>query len=146
MPNTIEWSEREMHLLIDLRKERNIDYWRRFGRSKVPFWNEIAMKIEEDLGMKFTGVQCKDKFKGMVKDCKVSKILVKEKIMNFILIGFVKIYINNFDILIIFFFQAEDGIRDLYVTGVQTCALPICAPAKGIAEPAPAELKPAAQR
>src|SRR6266496_4590449 len=25
----------------------------------------------------------------------------------------------------LFFFQAEDGIRDLYVTGVQTCALPI---------------------
>src|SRR6266496_5585401 len=24
-----------------------------------------------------------------------------------------------------FFFQAEDGIRYLYVTGVQTCALPI---------------------
>ena len=24
-----------------------------------------------------------------------------------------------------FFFQAEDGIRDYYVTGVQTCALPI---------------------
>src|SRR5256885_9572954 len=27
-----------------------------------------------------------------------------------------------------FFFQAEDGIRDDKVTGVQTCALPICAP------------------
>src|SRR5206468_4742430 len=26
----------------------------------------------------------------------------------------------------LFFFQAEDGIRDLIVTGVQTCALPIC--------------------
>src|SRR5438105_7158303 len=26
----------------------------------------------------------------------------------------------------IFFFQAEDGIRDPLVTGVQTCALPIC--------------------
>src|SRR5699024_11512647 len=25
-----------------------------------------------------------------------------------------------------FFFQAEDGIRDRNVTGVQTCALPIC--------------------
>src|SRR5690606_39426809 len=25
-----------------------------------------------------------------------------------------------------FFFQAEDGIRDFHVTGVQTCALPIC--------------------
>src|SRR3989440_3763848 len=30
------------------------------------------------------------------------------------------------DILFFFFFQAEDGIRDLIVTGVQTCALPIC--------------------
>src|SRR5256885_77657 len=26
----------------------------------------------------------------------------------------------------VFFFQAEDGIRDYKVTGVQTCALPIC--------------------
>src|SRR2546429_2758437 len=28
--------------------------------------------------------------------------------------------------LFFFFFQAEDGIRDVAVTGVQTCALPIC--------------------
>src|SRR2546422_4418709 len=27
--------------------------------------------------------------------------------------------------LVVFFFQAEDGIRDVAVTGVQTCALPI---------------------
>src|SRR5690625_7277646 len=27
--------------------------------------------------------------------------------------------------LVLFFFQAEDGIRDGHVTGVQTCALPI---------------------
>src|SRR5256886_5754505 len=32
---------------------------------------------------------------------------------------------NIFGALVIFFFQAEDGIRDLTVTGVQTCALPI---------------------
>src|SRR6476661_10552747 len=30
--------------------------------------------------------------------------------------------------LFFFFFQAEDGIRDSSVTGVQTCALPICRP------------------
>src|SRR5437016_919199 len=30
-----------------------------------------------------------------------------------------------------FFFQAEDGIRDWSVTGVQTCALPICTPYLG---------------
>src|SRR5687767_15524114 len=28
-------------------------------------------------------------------------------------------------LLFVFFFQAEDGIRDKLVTGVQTCALPI---------------------
>src|SRR5205809_5443304 len=31
--------------------------------------------------------------------------------------------------LFFFFFQAEDGIRDVAVTGVQTCALPISGPA-----------------
>src|SRR2546429_2756248 len=30
-----------------------------------------------------------------------------------------------YDFLCFFFFQAEDGIRDVAVTGVQTCALPI---------------------
>src|SRR2546430_7026375 len=29
-----------------------------------------------------------------------------------------------------FFFQAEDGIRDLTVTGVQTCALPLALPTR----------------
>src|SRR5256884_3111169 len=32
---------------------------------------------------------------------------------------------------LIFFFQAEDGIRDVAVTGVQTCALPISAVGAG---------------
>src|SRR5256884_3430353 len=32
-------------------------------------------------------------------------------------------------VFVFFFFQAEDGIRDVAVTGVQTCALPICAEA-----------------
>src|SRR5207244_7814424 len=31
-----------------------------------------------------------------------------------------------------FFFQAEDGIRDDLVTGVQTCALPICVSSSGL--------------
>src|SRR5256712_13063551 len=31
------------------------------------------------------------------------------------------------EVMRFFFFQAEDGIRDLIVTGVQTCALPILA-------------------
>src|SRR2546430_12720835 len=39
----------------------------------------------------------------------------------------VKRYVGTEDDVVVsfFFFQAEDGIRDLTVTGVQTCALPI---------------------
>src|SRR3712207_9155988 len=33
--------------------------------------------------------------------------------------------------MFLFFFQAEDGIRDIGVTGVQTCALPISGRAAG---------------
>src|SRR2546422_4411435 len=52
-------------------------------------------------------------------------------------------------IVVFFFFQAEDGIRDVAVTGVQTCALPISnliVVVPGIqAIDAPARLQPAAQ-
>src|SRR5258706_14179747 len=34
--------------------------------------------------------------------------------------------------MLLFFFQAEDGIRDWSVTGVQTCALPISCAARGL--------------
>src|SRR5258706_8940549 len=34
-------------------------------------------------------------------------------------------YLDRFLVRFFFFFQAEDGIRDWSVTGVQTCALPI---------------------
>src|SRR5437762_9798808 len=37
---------------------------------------------------------------------------------------------------ILFFFQAEDGIRDTSVTGVQTCALPISSRHRGPRGPA----------
>ena len=37
--------------------------------------------------------------------------------------------VKNFgNFVVCFFFQAEDGIRDYKVTGVQTCALPISLP------------------
>src|SRR5260370_415733 len=39
---------------------------------------------------------------------------------------------------VFFFFQAEDGIRDSSVTGVQTCALPICTCLPGGATPSTA--------
>src|SRR5690606_39402054 len=40
---------------------------------------------------------------------------------------FCKLYWFSCHAPVFFFFQAEDGIRDFHVTGVQTCALPIFA-------------------
>src|SRR5687768_18188857 len=42
----------------------------------------------------------------------------------------------------LFFFQAEDGIRDVAVTGVQTCALPISITAVPSAPAAPDTMPP----
>src|SRR2546430_4494705 len=45
---------------------------------------------------------------------------------NYSLLIFSLFLISYLYFFFFFFFQAEDGIRDLTVTGVQTCALPIC--------------------
>src|SRR5690606_15471578 len=37
----------------------------------------------------------------------------------------IKAFCRSMTVLVVFFFQAEDGIRVFHVTGVQTCALPI---------------------
>src|SRR5690606_40872109 len=49
-------------------------------------------------------------------------------------------------LLFFFFFQAEDGIRDFHVTGVQTCALPIYGCRAGPAGAWPAGLPPPSRR
>src|SRR5438034_8484506 len=46
----------------------------------------------------------------------------------------VGVFVFQLVFLFFFFFQAEDGIRDHCVTGVQTCALPIWMRAKGFSE------------
>ncbi len=37
MPLTVEWSEEEVHALIDKRKRRNADFYLVFEHSKVQF-------------------------------------------------------------------------------------------------------------
>src|SRR2546430_10252503 len=45
----------------------------------------------------------------------------------------INMYREQHSVVSFFFFQAEDGIRDLTVTGVQTCALPISSSALVVA-------------
>src|SRR5690606_40251330 len=44
-------------------------------------------------------------------------------------------------VFLFFFFQAEDGIRDFHVTGVQTCALPISNEIKTATKPIKKEIR-----
>src|SRR2546430_2112559 len=53
----------------------------------------------------------------------VFEMAATETITSIILIKLIRVSLGT----VCFFFQAEDGIRDLTVTGVQTCALPIFA-------------------
>src|SRR2546426_11489139 len=47
----------------------------------------------------------------------------------------------TYDVCFFFFFQAEDGIRDYKVTGVQTCALPISRAGARVGRPGRAVLQ-----
>src|SRR5256885_13001986 len=51
--------------------------------------------------------------------------------MSYLLVALGIMLVLDGLIVSFFFFQAEDGIRDYKVTGVQTCALPIYAPTNG---------------
>src|SRR2546425_5531225 len=66
---------------------------------------------------------------GVYLHCEFVFSLVDVCIMNVVLTGVdtgVFSIVSDF-LFFFFFFQAEDGIRDKLVTGVQTCALPILA-------------------
>src|SRR2546427_1161308 len=53
-------------------------------------------------------------------------VLTDRNIFAFWFLFFLVCSVVVVSVFFFFFFQAEDGIRDLTVTGVQTCALPIC--------------------
>src|SRR5256885_1770343 len=58
-------------------------------------------------------------------DCKkIQKLLIDRKFITTVLL-YMSLGNAHTSFTFFFFFQAEDGIRDYKVTGVQTCALPI---------------------
>src|SRR5437762_6967466 len=58
--------------------------------------------------------------------CRIEeRILVVILLLNYFSLMGGCVLVVLFSLFFFFFFQAEDGIRDTSVTGVQTCALPI---------------------
>src|SRR5258707_6080355 len=66
----------------------------------------------------------------VIRDMRVSaahvQIVLSRLVLYLLLLGLHSSHELMYSIVFFFFFQAEDGIRDIGVTGVQTCALPIC--------------------
>ena len=75
IPARTTWGEQEVRLLIDQRRNRNIEYHRTFGRSRVAFWNSVARRINRAVDSDFSGEQCRRKFDNLVSAYYVSKIL-----------------------------------------------------------------------
>src|SRR5438046_1615071 len=83
-------------------------------------------KIDDATGTEAT-------IRGMIGSClDACRVLVFSAFVYMFMICALLFYTSFFFVLLLFFlffffffFQAEDGIRDWSVTGVQTCALPI---------------------
>ncbi|RHZ50847.1 hypothetical protein Glove_490g16 [Diversispora epigaea] len=62
------WTDDQLRLLIDERRNRNAEYYDISGSSRVNFWNTIANIINERFGGTYTGQQYNNRFKNLVRD------------------------------------------------------------------------------
>jgi hypothetical protein len=68
------WSDPEIKLLIDERRNKNNEYHEMAGRSHVAFWMGVAGVINMRFNKSYTGEQCREKFQNLVREHKVIKI------------------------------------------------------------------------
>jgi len=67
----IDWTDAQTRILINERRNRNVEY-HNLGRDRLPFWESIAIKINEEHNTHFDGYQCKKKFTNLIRDYNVS--------------------------------------------------------------------------
>jgi hypothetical protein len=69
------WNDPEIRLLVDERRNRNVEYWEIAGcNSKVAFWTSVVGIINSKFRKIYTAQQCKEKFQNLVREYKVRKI------------------------------------------------------------------------
>ena len=68
------WTEAQMRMMIDERKNNNAYYHRLFEGKRRMWWDELAVKINLTFGTRYIGRQVSDKFQSIVRDVHVSKI------------------------------------------------------------------------
>lgn len=70
------WTNDQIRMLIDERKENNEKFHDLVGGGKKMYWKEVASKINLKFGTSFSGQQTKEKFQGLVRDCHVNKLFI----------------------------------------------------------------------
>jgi hypothetical protein len=71
-PVQIMWTDVECEYLLNQRMARNDEYWGLTGGGRRRFWRSVARKINECFGTRFTGEQCKNKWKNLKSDYQVN--------------------------------------------------------------------------
>ena len=71
----MEFSDAQLRILIDERKNRNAEYHATTNKKKYIFWNEIAEKINDQENTNYFTVEaCHKKFLGLTKAFYVSSV------------------------------------------------------------------------
>jgi hypothetical protein len=68
------WSDEQLRIMIDARKDFNVEYHKLFEGKRSMWWQELAVKINLKFGTRYVGKQVSDKFQSIVEDVRVSKI------------------------------------------------------------------------
>jgi hypothetical protein len=76
------WTDEQLRVLIDKRKDENNDYHRLDSKLKQSFWKGLASEINIAFGTSYSGKQCKEKFNGLVRAYKVyNRIILYSNIL-----------------------------------------------------------------
>ena len=66
------WTDEQLRVLIDNRKEYNEKYHELVGNRKRIFWKRVSTKINLKFGTSYSDAHRKEKFEGLKRDYKVS--------------------------------------------------------------------------
>ncbi|GET62064.1 hypothetical protein GLOIN_2v1874283 [Rhizophagus irregularis DAOM 181602=DAOM 197198] len=76
------WTDRQLRVLINERKNENNNFHELSGNMKHNFWKGLASKINLEFGTTYTGRQCKEKFNGLVRAYKKMQLYIEETIYD----------------------------------------------------------------
>ncbi|RIA85558.1 hypothetical protein C1645_830600 [Glomus cerebriforme] len=73
------WTDEQLRVLIDSRKDYNEKYYDLVGNGKRNFWKQVSTKINLQFGTSYSGAHCMEKFESLKRDHKRMKDYIDGK-------------------------------------------------------------------